>query len=78
MNFKSRKRLAESIWKCLEWIIYLFCMSLAIYSSSGVIAKFFGQNTSIKQTVEQIESHPTITICPFLHSTYEVEGLKNK
>ena len=56
----------ETIWKFLEWIIYLSLMATAILLAKDVIEKFFGQNTGIKQNMEKIESHPTITICPFL------------
>ena len=38
----------------------------AIIFAREVIEKFFGQNTGIKQNMEKIESHPTITICPFI------------
>ena len=40
-------------------------MTAAILFAREVIEKFFGQNTGIKQNMENIESHPTITICPF-------------
>ena len=61
----------ETIWKFLEWIIYFSLMATAILLAKDVIEKFFGQNTGIKQNMEKIESHPTITICPFLQSSYE-------
>ena len=41
-------------------------MATAILLAREVIAKFFGQNTGIKQNMEKIESHPTIIVCPFL------------
>ena len=41
-------------------------MATAIIFAKDIIEKFFGQNTGIKQNMEKIESHPTITICPFL------------
>ena len=56
----------ETIWKFLEWIIYLSLMATAILLAKDVIEKFFDQNTGIKQNMEKIESHPTISICPFL------------
>ena len=40
-------------------------MATAIVLAREVIEKFFGQNTGIKQNMEKIDSHPTITICPF-------------
>ena len=66
-----RKIFTETICKYLEWIIYLSLMATAILFAWEVIEKFFGQNKGIKQHTEKIESHPTITICPFLHSPYE-------
>ena len=57
----------ETIWKFLEWIIYLSLMATAILLAKDIIEKFFGQNTGIKQNMEKIKSHPTITICPFLN-----------
>ena len=72
MYMASRKKLIETIWSVsLEWIIYLTLMTTAILFTWEVIEKYFGQNTSIKQSSEKIESHPTITICPYLHSPYE-------
>ena len=41
-------------------------MAIAILFAEEAIEKFFGKNTGIKQNVEKIESHPTVTICPFL------------
>ena len=67
----SRNKCTETIWKCLKWIIYFSLMATAIIFAKDIIEKFFGQNTGIKQNMEKIESHPTITICPFLHSPYE-------
>ena len=62
----SRNKCTETIWKCLKWIIYFSLMAAAIIFAKDIIEKFFGQNTGIKQNMEKIESHPTITICPFL------------
>ena len=62
----SRRNRIDNIWKCLEWIIYFCLMATAILFAREVIEKFFGQNTGIKQNMERIKSHPTITICPFL------------
>ena len=42
-------------------------MTAAILFAREVIEKFFGQNTGIKQNMEKLESHPTITICPFMY-----------
>ena len=42
-------------------------MTVAIVFAKDVIEEFFGQNTGIKQNMEKIESHPTITICTFLN-----------
>ena len=42
-------------------------MATAILLAKDVIEKFFGQNTGIKQNLEKIELHPTISICPFLN-----------
>ena len=53
------------MWKCLQWIIYFSLMATAIFFARDVIEKYFGQNTGIKQYMEKIDSHPTITICPF-------------
>ena len=44
-------------------------MTIAILFAREVIEKFFGKNTGTKQKMESIKSHPTITICPFLHRT---------
>ena len=57
--------MGENIWKCFEWIIYLCLMAIAILLAREVIKKYFGKNTGIKQNMEKIDSHPTITICPF-------------
>ena len=65
-KLRSRKKITETIWKCLEWIIYLSLMATAILFAREVIEKFFGQYTGIKQNMEKIELHPTVTICPFL------------
>ena len=65
-HLTSKKKLTESVWNCLEWIIYFSLMATAILFAREVIEKYFGQNTGIKQNMEKIESHPTITICPFL------------
>ena len=46
-------------------------MGTAIFFAWDVIEKYFGQNKGIKRYTEKIESHPTITICPFLQSSYE-------
>ena len=54
-----------TLWKCLEWMIYLSFMATAILFTMKVIEKFFGQYTDVKQNTEKIQSHPTITICPF-------------
>ena len=67
----SRKRFTHTIWKCFEWIIYLSLMAAAILFAREVIEKFFHENTGIKQNMEKIEQHPTITICPFLQSSYK-------
>ena len=66
MSFTSRKKLTKNIWKCLEWIIFFSLMATAMIFASEVIEKFVGQSKSIKQNMEEIESHPTVTICPFL------------
>ena len=58
-------------WKYLESIIYLSLMVTAMIFAKEVIEKFSGEITGIQQNMEKIESHPTITICPFLHSPYE-------
>ena len=65
-HLPSEKQRRESK-EVLEWIIYLCLMATAIYFSKEVIEKFFGQSIGMKQNMEKIESHPTITICPFLH-----------
>ena len=65
MKLRSGKKFTKTIWKCLEWIIYLFLITTAIFFAREVIEKFFGQSTGIKQNIEKIESHPTVTICPF-------------
>ena len=67
----SRKIFTNTIWKCFKWIIYLSLMGTAIFFAWDVIEKYFGQNKGIKRYTEKIESHPTITICPFLQSSYE-------
>ena len=72
-----RRKLTETIWKCLEWIIYFSLMATAILFAREVIEKFFGQNTGIKQNMEKIELHPTITICPFLEQC-DRPGVPNK
>ena len=41
-------------------------MTAAILFAREVIENFFGQDTGIKQNMVKIESHPTVTICPFL------------
>ena len=46
-------------------------MTTAIIFAKEVIEKFFHQNTGIKQNMEKIEQHPTITICPFIQSPYK-------
>ena len=61
----SSKKITKTVWKCLEWSIYLSLMATAILFAKNVIEKFFAQNTGIKQNMEKIESHPTVTICPF-------------
>ena len=61
----SLKKMIKTILKYSEWIIYFFLMAIAILFVWGVIEKYFGQITGIKQSMERIESHPTITICPF-------------
>ena len=67
-----RKKIStETIRKCLEWIIYLSLVATAILFAKEVIEKFFGQNKGIKQSIEKIETHPTVTICPFL---YQCDG----
>ena len=71
MHLTSRKKLTDSIWKCLEWIIYVSLIATAIIFVREEIAKYFSQATGIKQNMEKIEAHPTITICPFLLSPYE-------
>ena len=63
----SRNFVKENFLKCLEWMIYLSLMTAAILFAREVIEKFFGQNTGIKQNMEKLESHPTITICPFMY-----------
>ena len=67
----SRKRSTHTIWKCFEWIIYLSLIAAAILFAREVIEKFFHENTGIKQNMEKIEQHPSITICPFLQSSYK-------
>ena len=67
----SRKRFTHTIWKCFEWIIYLSLMVAAILFAREVIEKFFHENTGIKKNMEKIEQHPSITICPFLQSSYK-------
>ena len=64
-KLRSRKKFTKTIWKCLEWIIYFFLTSTAILFAREVIEKFFGHSTGIKQSMEKIESHPTVTICQF-------------
>ena len=64
-KLRSRKKFIKIIWKCLKWIIFLFLMASAILFARKVIEKYFGQNKGIKQNMEKIELHPTITICPF-------------
>ena len=64
-HLSSRKSNIEKIWKCFEWIIYISLMAAALIFAREVIEKFFGQDIGIKQNMEKIESHPTITICPF-------------
>ena len=61
----SLKKMIKTILKYSEWIIYFFLMAIAILFVWGVIEKYFGQITGIKQSMERIKSHPTITICPF-------------
>ena len=67
----SRKKFSQTVWKCFEWTIYLSLMTTAIIFAREVIEKFFHQNTGIKQNMEKIEQHPTITICPFIQSPYK-------
>ena len=60
------KVLGMKLLKSLEWIIYFSLMATAILFTWEVIQNYFDRNIGTMQTLEMIESHPTITICPFL------------
>ena len=66
MHLTAIEKLSESIWKCLKWISYFSLTATAILFAKEFIEKFLGQNTGIMQNMGKIESHPSVTICPFI------------
>ena len=55
----------DVIWVIIGWILYLSLMATSIWFAWGVYYNYM-KHTEIQQHEVEIESHPTITICPFL------------
>ena len=59
----SSKKLSETVWASIGWIIYLLLMIISLWFAWEELDKFFKQDTSIQLYEEKIEIHPTIVVC---------------
>lgn len=65
-EYRCTTNLYNFFWKCLEWTVYISLLVATLSFTWDVNKKYVAQNTGIKLHEDQLESHPSLTICPFL------------
>ena len=84
MYFVLSKKFSDSYWNLLRWIAYVSLLATSLWFTWGVKEKFAQQETAIRLYEDNIDAHPTISLCNTLmeyekdfnitYTTYQNDG----
>lgn len=69
------KKFAATVWKCLDWILYVTLIAISIWFTWEVIDTFANQAKGVWQYEQKLQLQPTISLC--LHPFWEYETTFN-